>query len=100
MLPPRWRCPSSMGPVNITKENVKDRAEILADQYRKKAQLHVHNVVLSPLGDDFRWTLDAEWNAQYDNYKILFEYMNSQPEWNINVCLSIFKFECCFLSYN
>ena len=90
MVQPPAFCPSGVGPVTITKENVKDRAALLVDQYRQKAQLHVHNVVLSPLGDDFRWTLDVEWNAQYDNYKILFEYINSQPEWNINVYLSIF----------
>lgn len=89
-----------MDTVNITKENVKERSALLVDQYRQKAQLHAHNVLLVPLGEDFGWSTDGEWTAQYDNYKILFEFMNSQPEWNINVSIihSIFIYLLIFKS--
>ncbi|KAI3416127.1 hypothetical protein GPALN_005676 [Globodera pallida] len=77
-------CPWGINPVPITDENVAERAQLLADQYRKKAQLYGHNTILVPLGDDFRFDQDSEWNNQYSNYKMLFEFMNAKKEWNIN----------------
>ena len=91
MYDPLGQCSSGINPINVTKDSVNEQAELLVDQYRQKAQLYAYNVLLVPLGDDFRYNTDIEWKAQYDNYKILFEYMNSKPEWNINVF--IFNFE-------
>jgi alpha-mannosidase II len=78
-------CPWGKRPQKITDRNVASRAEILADQYRKKAQLYQMNTVLIPLGDDFRYDTPDEWEAQYENYKQLFAYMNQKAELNIHV---------------
>ncbi|CAD5223595.1 unnamed protein product [Bursaphelenchus okinawaensis] len=77
-------CPWDKQPKRINSKNVASRAEMLYDQYRKKAQLYGLNVLLVPLGDDFRYDTEVEWTEQYENYKKLFEYMNSKSDWNVH----------------
>lgn len=67
---------------------------MLADQYRKKATLFKTNVLLIPLGDDFRYDTQKEINAQFDNYFKLMDYMNSHPEMKINVCAWVVYISC------
>ncbi|KAJ1364321.1 hypothetical protein KIN20_024396 [Parelaphostrongylus tenuis] len=77
-------CPWNVDPQEITRENVRSRAFALYDQYRKKSQLYKTNVLLVPLGDDFRYVEDFEWVDQYQNYMKLFDEMNNNKKWNIN----------------
>ncbi|BHF82614.1 Alpha-mannosidase 2 [Sparganum proliferum] len=81
-----YRCPWGQQPVPITNDNVASRAELLADQYRKKATLYNNgDVVFVPLGDDFRYLSKDEWEAQFNNYKLLMDYINSKPEMRMHV---------------
>lgn len=68
---------------------MKERANLLLDQYRKKSQLYGdkdnHNVLMVQLGDDFRYTDMEEAVAQFDNYQRLMEYMNSNPDMNVEI---------------
>lgn len=43
-----------------------------------------HNTVLIPLGDDFRWQDMREAEDQFNNYKMLIEYMNSREDWHVH----------------
>uniref|UniRef100_A0A673G088 Alpha-mannosidase n=1 Tax=Sinocyclocheilus rhinocerous TaxID=307959 RepID=A0A673G088_9TELE len=79
----RISCPWRIPPQAITDNNVQERAQTLLDQYRKKSKLFRTNVLLVPLGDDFRYTEAVEWDQQFDNYQKLFDYMNSHPELHV-----------------
>ncbi|PAA93761.1 hypothetical protein BOX15_Mlig010811g1, partial [Macrostomum lignano] len=77
-------CPWRVPPQAISDANVAARAELLLDQYKKKASLFGTNVLLVPLGDDFRYQ-GNEWTRQYENYDKLMAYINSRADWNANV---------------
>ncbi|CAG0925515.1 unnamed protein product, partial [Notodromas monacha] len=78
-------CPWRVSPVPITSENVESRAHVIMDQYRKKAELYASNVVLIPLGDDFRFVSPREWDDQYNNYQKLFDFINADTSLNAEV---------------
>ncbi|OMO68163.1 hypothetical protein COLO4_29856 [Corchorus olitorius] len=75
-------CPWGTSPVETTQENVQERALKLLDQYRKKSTLYRSNTVLVPLGDDFRYVSIDEAEAQFRNYQMIFDYINSNPSLN------------------
>jgi alpha-mannosidase len=56
--------------------NLKQRAELLLDQYGRTGSLLPHNVVLVPLGDDFRYEKSVEFDQQYNNYIQIMDFIN------------------------
>ena len=81
----KHNCPWRVPPQRISERNVAERSKTLLDQYRKKSQLYKTDVLLIPLGDDFRWESDKEFDLQYVNYKQIMDYINTHPELNAEV---------------
>ena len=78
-----YSCPWGRPAQEITSANVAERANTILDQWRKKSKLYRSNVVLVPLGDDFRYSSMAEANNQFENFERIFAYLNSHPELNV-----------------
>ncbi|KAL0902689.1 hypothetical protein ABMA27_000506 [Loxostege sticticalis] len=65
---------------DITDQNLHSKSKTLIEEYDRIGSLTTHNVVLVPLGDDFRYEYDIEFDAQYINYQKMFNYINSHKE--------------------
>lgn len=76
-------CPWYKQPKPITVSNIEERAKTLVDQYKKKSSLYKTRALLVPLGDDFRYATEFEWDAQRTNYEKLFEYINNDTTLNV-----------------
>ncbi|CAH2035422.1 unnamed protein product, partial [Iphiclides podalirius] len=64
----------------ITEQNLHSKSKTLVEEYERIGSLTAHNAVLVPLGDDFRYEYDSEFDAQYVNYMKMFDYINSHKD--------------------
>lgn len=63
--------------IPVNPSNIKERSETILEQWGKTGSLVPHNVVLVPLGDDFTYVNEAEWDQQYSNYNQIIDYINN-----------------------
>ncbi|XP_071128530.1 alpha-mannosidase 2-like [Mytilus edulis] len=81
--------PDNDQPINFGKnrraQNFEDFAELVVGQYKQKAALYKHNVILMPHGDDFRYIESYDFQTNYENMKRLMDYVNKKSEWNIKM---------------
>lgn len=61
---------------NIYAFNVKDKAELLLEQYSKSGTTSRHNVIIAPIGGPDSYESQAAFDYQYNNYQKLAEFIN------------------------
>ena len=75
----------------ITNQNVRLKAADLLQQARSKAELFRTNTVAILNGDDFRYNKPDEVTAQYENFKLLMNYINSNRDFQATVKFGTLK---------
>ena len=60
-------------------------ADDLLREYRKMSKMYRRNVILHPVGGDFRYVNKLEIHAMLDSYTHLMRYINAHPEFHTTV---------------
>ncbi|XP_060809719.1 alpha-mannosidase 2-like [Amyelois transitella] len=62
--------------LNIHPYNLKEKSELLLEQYSKTGTITPHNVVIAPIGGPFRYESQTEFDYQFSNYQKILEFIN------------------------
>lgn len=83
-----FSCSWGVQPIQIDDSNVRGKANLLIDQWKRKAALYKTGAVLIPLGEDFRYKEKAEWEEKRRNFAKLFDFINIQPSFHVEAKFS------------
>ncbi|XP_073951361.1 alpha-mannosidase 2-like isoform X2 [Choristoneura fumiferana] len=62
--------------MDINSYNVKDKSELLLEQYSKTGTISPHNVIIAPIGGPHRFESQPEFDFQYNNYLKITDFVN------------------------
>lgn len=62
--------------LDINTANLKERSEVLLEQYSKTGTLTPHNVIIAPIGGTRRYRIQTEFDYQFNNYKKIADFVN------------------------
>ena len=72
--------------------NIQERSLSQKHQVFERTLMKSKGVVMCPLGDDFRYDKDVEWDQQYKKYMKLMRFINSKPQtFNMTLRFSVVK---------
>lgn len=66
--------------LDISAFNVKEKAELLLEQYSKTGTISPHNVIIAPLGGLHRYEKQSEFDYQYNNYQKIADFVTANKE--------------------
>ncbi|CAG0884611.1 unnamed protein product [Darwinula stevensoni] len=77
---------NTRGDVTYMKAKLPEMAAKLVGEYQRMSSLFPHNVVIAFLGEDFKYDMDEQMSNQYQGYRVLVDYINSNKEtYNTNI---------------
>ena len=68
-------CPWGNHAEPLSDKNIEQKSLMWLDQVYKKGMLYRSKHILIPVGDDFRYQSNAEAQAQFDNYELMFAWI-------------------------
>jgi hypothetical protein len=60
-------------------------ANQLSEQVKLKSALYKHKSVFLQIGEDFRYITKNEWIDQEENFQVIFNYFDENPELGVKV---------------
>ncbi|KAF9411276.1 hypothetical protein HW555_009890 [Spodoptera exigua] len=60
--------------------NVKEKAELLLEQYSKSGTISPHNTIIAPLGGPLHYEMQSEFDFQFNNYKKIADFVAANKE--------------------
>ncbi|XP_068632406.1 alpha-mannosidase 2-like [Battus philenor] len=67
-------------PKNVDSYNVKEKSELLLEQYSKTGTISPHNVIIAPIGGPYHYEMQTEFDFQFNNYKKIADFVNANRE--------------------
>ncbi|KAM3968386.1 alpha-mannosidase 2 [Aphomia sociella] len=65
---------------DINPYNLKEKAELLLEQYSKSGSITPHNVIIAPIGGQYCYESQSEFDYQYINYQRIAEFVNKNSD--------------------
>lgn len=66
--------------LDISAYNVKEKAELLLEQYSKTGTISPHNVIIAPLGGLYSYEMQPEFDFQYNNYQKIADFITANKD--------------------
>jgi alpha-mannosidase II len=75
----------------VTEQNIESLATMLQKEYRFTASLYQYKTLIIFIGEDNSFTERVMWENTYSNYGKLMNFINSKPEWKMNIKFGTIK---------
>lgn len=66
--------------LDIFTYNIKEKSELLLEQYSKTGTITSHNVLIAPIGNAYHYEYQPDFDYQYNNYLKLADFINSNSD--------------------
>ncbi|PZC81863.1 hypothetical protein B5X24_HaOG211876 [Helicoverpa armigera] len=66
--------------LDISAYNVKEKAELLLEQYSKTGTISPHNNIIAPLGGAYHYETQSEFDFQYNNYQKIADFITANKD--------------------
>lgn len=66
--------------LDISAYNVKEKSELLLEQYSKTGTISPHNSIIAPIGGPYHYEVQSDFDFQYNNYQKIVDYVTANKD--------------------